>query len=173
MLISKDKFYEWAYSDLLVNNQRGHFAEFIVAVALDITSSKRLEWDPYDLLYRNVKIEIKSAAYIQSWQQKKPSTIGFDIKQTRNLNFQTDKQEEQNKRQSDLYIFCHLKHKDRNTIDPTNVSQWDFYIVPTKILDEKFNKQKRISLSVLKKNGFNPVEFKDIKNNVDMFLSLI
>lgn len=173
MLISKEKFYEWAYSDLLVNNQRGHFAEFIVAVALDITSSKRSEWDPYDLLYRNVKIEIKSAAYIQSWQQKRPSTIGFDIKQTRNLNFQTDKQEEQYKRQSDLYIFCHLKHKDRNTIDPTDVSQWDFYIVPTKILDEKFNKQKRISLSVLKKNGFNPVEFKDIKNNVDMFLSLI
>ena len=89
------------------------------------------------------------------------------------MNFQTDKQEEQYKRQSDLYIFCHLKHKDRNTIDPTDVSQWDFYIVPTKILDKKFNKQKRISLSVLKKNGFNPVEFKDIKNNVDMFLSLI
>lgn len=173
MLISKDKFYEWAYSDLLVNNQRGHFAEFIVAVALDITSSKRSEWAPYDLLYRNVKIEIKSAAYIQSWQQKRPSTIDFDIKQTRNLNFKTDEQKEQYKRQSDLYIFCHLKHKDRNTIDPTDVSQWDFYIVPTKILDIKFNKQKRISLSVLKKNGFNPVEFKDIKNNVDMFLSLI
>ena len=173
MLISKEKFYEWAYSDLLVNNQRGHFAEFIVAVALDITSSKRSEWAPYDLLYKNVKIEIKSAAYIQSWQQKRPSTIDFDIKQTRNLNFKTDEQEEQYKRQSDLYIFCHLKHKDRNTIDPTDVSQWDFYNVPTKILDIKFNKQKRISLSVLKKNGFNPVEFKDIKNNVDMFLSLI
>ncbi len=41
-IISKNDFYEWAYSDLLVNNQRGHLAEYIVAKALNLTSQKRL-----------------------------------------------------------------------------------------------------------------------------------
>ena len=57
VIIDRNDFYEWAYSDLLVNNQRGHLAEFIVAKALNIDSQKRLEWDPYDLKYNDIKIE--------------------------------------------------------------------------------------------------------------------
>ncbi len=167
MLLSKEGFYDWAYSDLLVNNQRGHFAEYLVAVALGITDQKRLEWDPYDLLYGNIKIEIKSAAYVQSWEQEKPSNIGFDIKPTRDWDYEVNKREETLKRQSDLYIFCHLKHKDKATINPADVTQWDFYIAPTALLNEKFKDQKRVSLSVLRERGFEPVNFNDIKSKVD------
>lgn len=167
MQLSKESFYDWAYSDLLVNNQRGHFAEYLVAVALGITDQKRLEWDPYDLLYGNIKIEIKSAAYVQSWEQNKPSSIGFDIKPTRDWNLEENKREETYQRQSDVYVFCHLKHKDKETINPADVTQWDFYIAPTALLNEKFKDQKRVSLSVLRESGFEPIEFQNIKSKID------
>ena len=65
-------FWRWAYSDLLNNVARGVLAEFLVANALDITKPKlRTEWDPYDLKSKQgTKIEVKSSAYIQSWNQK-------------------------------------------------------------------------------------------------------
>lgn len=167
MILSKEGFYDWAYSDLLINSQRGHLAEYIVAVALGITDQKRLEWDPYDLQYGNLKIEIKSAAYIQGWEQKKFSSISFDIKPTRLLNLENNRYEEEFKRQSDVYVFCHLKHIDKNTINPVDPTQWDFYIVPTAFLNKKFLEQKRIALSVLSSNNIEPVSFDKIKEQID------
>jgi len=167
MLLEKENFYEWAYSDLLINSQRGHLAEYIVAVALGLTDQKRLEWDPYDLKYGDIKIEVKSAAYIQGWEQDKHSSIGFDIKPTRDWNFEENKREEHYKRQSDVYIFCHLKHKDRETINPADMKQWDFYVLATKTLDEIFKDQKRVSLSVLQSICTDKVCFENIKKEVD------
>jgi len=167
MLLEKQNFYDWAYSNLLINNQRGHLAEYIVAVALGLTDQKREEWDPYDLKYGDIKIEIKSAAYIQGWEQNKHSSIGFDIKPTRDWDMEKNKREETYKRQSDAYVFCHLKHKDKETINPADITQWDFYVASTAVLNEKFKDQKRVSLSVLRDSGFEAVGFKDIKSKVD------
>ena len=44
-------------------------AEYIVAKALGIRDTKRVEWDPYDLEIDDVKVEVKSAAYVQTWEQ--------------------------------------------------------------------------------------------------------
>jgi len=167
LLLEKDKFYEWAYSDLLINSQRGHLAEYIVAVALGLTGQKRQEWDPYDLEYGDIKIEVKSAAYVQGWEQNKHSIIGFDIKPTRFFNLDKNKYEDEYKRQSDVYIFCHLKHKERETINPTDVTQWDFYIAPTETLNERLKEQKRVSLSVLKAICSNKICFENIKEEID------
>jgi hypothetical protein len=44
------------------------------------SSSRFLEWNAHDLETDDgIKIEGKSAAYIQSWEQKKLSEIRFDI----------------------------------------------------------------------------------------------
>ena len=104
--VLKNDFYEWAYSDFLVNNQRGHLAEYIIAKALNTVSQKRLEWDPFDIKYKNLKIEVKSCAYIQAWEQKDFSKISFDIAPTRLFDMETEHYCEECKRQSDLYIFC-------------------------------------------------------------------
>ena len=167
MKLEKEKFYEWAYSDLLINSHRGHLAEYIVAVALGLTDQKRLEWDPFDLKYGDIKIEVKSAAYIQGWKQNKPSVIGFDVKQTRDWNYEENKREEKYKRQSDVYVFCHLKHIDKETIDPTDMNQWDFYIAPTAVLNEILKDQKRVSLKVLQSICGCTVGFKNIKETID------
>ena len=165
--INKNDFWEWAYSDLLVNNQRGHLAEYIVAKALGIERNKRLEWDPYDLAYKNVKIEVKSSAYVQSWEQKRLSIISFDIAPTRLFDYETNSYEEKRKRQSDFYVFCLLEHKERETIDPLSLDQWSFFVVATPILDENLGMQKRISLSTLSKLGAQKLKFENIKEFID------
>jgi hypothetical protein len=75
-------FWRWSVSDILSNATRGRFAEFIVATAtqIDITKS-RDEWSPFDLeTNEGIKLEIKSAAYIQSWFQRTLSKISFSTK---------------------------------------------------------------------------------------------
>lgn len=72
-------FWRWSTSDIVSNATRGVLAEFIVVKAMgNISSSVRNEWDAYDLETDDgIKIEVKSAAYIQSWHQDKLSTISF------------------------------------------------------------------------------------------------
>jgi hypothetical protein len=48
-------------------------------------------------------------------------------------------------------VFCLLNHKIKETIDPLNAKQWDFYILPTTVLDAEVGEQKQISLTPLKK----------------------
>ena len=38
-----------------------------------------------------------------------------------------------------------------STVDPMNLDQWEFYILPTDILDERVADQKSISLSALQR----------------------
>ena len=54
-------------------------------------------------------------------------------------------------RQADIYVFALLVHQDQATLDPLDVTQWIFYVLPTAILNEKAAKQKTLSLIGLRK----------------------
>ncbi len=143
-------FWIWNQSDLIENRNRGILAEFIVRQALGIKNPTRLEWDAYDLITNDgVKIEVKSAAYIQAWKQENYSDIIFGIEPTR-VPLEDNNYSDEKLRRADIYIFCLLGHKYQSTINPMNLNQWVFYVVPTKILNEKFPFQKSISLNTLK-----------------------
>lgn len=173
MLISKNDFYNWAYNDLLMNNQRGHLAEYIVACALDITNNVRDEWTPYDLEYKNIKLEIKSAAYLQSWHRKptaktKESKIIFGIAPTCDYDSITEQRIRGKKqRRADVYVFCLLKHRDMQTVNPTDTEQWAFWVVSTELINQLCGMNKTISMGVLEKNFGTPVLFGDLKPLLD------
>lgn len=40
------------------------------------------------------------------------------------------------KRNAEAYVFCFLKEKDADHLDPFNLNHWELYIVLTKDLDE-------------------------------------
>lgn len=159
-------FWQWSASDLLTNRQRGILAEFIVASSLDLLKNPREEWDEYDLITPNgLKIEIKSASYIQSWEQKGFSKINFSVQPT--VKWENKKRTIEKVRQSDIYIFCLLKTKDSNLINPMDLSQWEFYIIETSILNEKLNEQKSITLGSLEKLNPYVVQYDEIKKTVE------
>jgi hypothetical protein len=143
-------FWRWSASDLVSNAARGIFAEFIVASALGLASGVRVEWDAYDLITPSgVKVEVKSAAYLQTWYHRKLSTIRFGIQPTRYWDSVTNELSPVLKRQADVYVFCLLKHQDKASIDPLNLDQWEFYILRASELDSTFPTQKSIGLAAL------------------------
>ena len=160
-------FWIWNQSNLIENRTRGILAEFIVKQALNIKQGTRIEWDAYDLLTKKgSKIEIKSASYIQSWKQEKYSDIIFGIAKT--IGEPSNPEYDGiYRRWSDYYVFCLLTEKDQVKIDPMNLNQWNFYVLPTEILNIKLNNQKTIGLNSLLK--LNPIEckFKDLKNIIE------
>ena len=143
-------FWQWAYSDLVGNAERGTLAEYLVACALGINNKERVSWDKYDLLSKDgVAIEVKTSGYLQTWEQKELSKLLFGIQETYGWNSQTNTYENTQKRQADIYVFCVHKHKDQQTVDPLQITQWDFYLMSTERINEKFGAQKTVSLSSL------------------------
>jgi len=161
-------FWRWSVSDILSNATRGRFAEFVVGTAIGLNPENlRDEWGAYDLTTKDgIKIEIKSAAYIQSWNQKRFSTISFSIKPARYWDASTNMNRGAPKRHADLYVFCYLKHKDQDTIDPLKMEQWEFYVLPTFRLDNYERSQHSITINSLRKLTA-PIKHSDLKTEIE------
>ena len=143
-------FWQWSASDLVSNALRGRLAEFLVAQALGIAEGVRAEWDAYDLrTHQGLTIEVKSAAYLQTWVQKTLSSISFDIAPTRFWEATTNVTATDMRRHADLYVFALLAHRDKLTLDAMDLSQWEFYLLRRDSLDVRLPKQKQLSLSTL------------------------
>jgi hypothetical protein len=139
-------FWQWSASDLVSNALRGRLAEFLVAQALGIADGMRAEWDAYDLrTHKGLTIEIKSAAYLQTWAQKALSAISFDIAPTRYWDAATNELATEPRRQAVLYVFALLAHRDKPTLDAMDLLQWEFYLLPKAILDIQMPKMKQLS----------------------------
>ena len=152
---------------MLGNALRGVLAEFIVASTIDVLESPREEWDAYDLITKSgLKIEIKSSAYLQSWNQTELSKIIFGIQPTV-LWDENNKRSEEAKRQADVYVFCVLAHKDKSTVNPLDLSQWEFYVLDTKVLNDKVPKQKTIALSSLLKLNPSQIKYNGLTSEIN------
>lgn len=165
-------FWQWSASDLISNAMRGRLAEYVVACALGVAEGVRVEWDAYDLQTASgIKVEVKSAAYLQSWQQTRPSTITFAIRPTLGWEAATNTYSTERKRQADVYVFALLAHRDKTTLDPLNVSQWEFYILPAAGLDAQLPTQKTIGLRTLQRIGAKLARFGELKAVVDRIVT--
>jgi hypothetical protein len=107
-------YWQWGASDLVGNTNRGRLAEYIVARALGLgVGDVRNEWDVVDLVTPNkIKVEVKSAAYVQSWFQNKLSPINFVAPPRRGWDADTNISEQTSQRHADVYVFALLFHQD-------------------------------------------------------------
>lgn len=171
-------FWEWYGSDILSNTERGVFAEYIVAHAVgdeSVMTDAREGWESYDLLSSDgTKVEVKSSAYIQSWRQMSESNPIFDIARKLAWDANTDTFSDEQVRSSDIYVFCLYNRRasvSPNTLNPLDVAQWDFFILPTSVLDRKVPKQKTISLGGLDSLGARKVSFEQIHDTIREMLA--
>ena len=144
-------FWSWAASDLLDNALRGQLAEFLVGSALGCVAGKvRREWDAYDLLTADeIKVEVKSTAFLQAWAETSKGSVGFSVGKSKAWDAETNTYAKEYRRSADVYVFCYFACEDRSVANPLNVDQWDFYVVPTRVLDELIQDQKSIGLTSL------------------------
>ena len=169
-LYTLKEFWIWSVSDLVSNATRGRLAEFIVAKALNIsTDVARDEWEPFDLKTTDeVKIEVKSAAYIQTWKQKRLSSIIFSTKPSRFWNADTGELEKAKKRHADVYVFALLAHDIKRTIDPLDLDQWKFYVASTNKLNGYTRSPGSITLKSLDKLSGGPVNYCELQSKVKL-----
>ena len=75
-------------------------------------------------------------------------------------------------RRSEVYVFCLFSEADRRRADPADFSQWQFYIVPTAVLDERLGDQRQISLQGLERIEAIHCSYSELKSAVDKALDL-
>ena len=157
-------FWRWSASDLVSNATRGILAEYIVARALEIPTEKEVrdEWAPYDLeMPEGIKIEVKSAAYVQSWKQLRYSPINFGVPKTRTWDADSGHYDlSEPGRHADVYVFALFAQREA-PISPLDLDQWKFYALSTTKLDDR----KSISLSALEELA-SPVAYHELADAV-------
>ena len=89
---------------------------------------------------------MKSSAFVQSWTQTGPSKIRFDICAKQGWDEPTDTYAASAQRSAHVYVFCLLNGEHRGAINPLDVAQWTFYVLPASKLPE----QQTIRLGPLK-----------------------
>ncbi len=175
------RFWQLSLSDILLNINRGTFAEYIVRCALSEGGFDSLEeangtirpWDitgPYiDSVSRPARIEVKSTASIQldTPDEREPLTLP-DSKLVFSIKPAIDWAKEEGARHNnDLYVFCHYK-AERKKQNILAMDLWDFYVYPTFMIEKNpsLNKKNSISLYRIKKLGVMPVSFDELYGEV-------
>ncbi|WP_419915968.1 hypothetical protein [Candidatus Poriferisodalis sp.] len=149
-----DRFRRWVLGDLVDNRNRGLFAEWLVGEALGVIDARtpRREWDAYDLMYRETKIEVKASGRSQSWSQDQPSKIRFGIDQ--NVSSWTAASGEwiphsQPLRFADVYVFCLPEPVPASNANVADPEYWTFWVVATDVLDHELGSQKSLGIRTL------------------------
>ena len=123
-------FWSWGMSDLRNNTLRGVVAEFLVARAVGAEAPYRVEWDPFDVITpAGVRIEVKSAAYLQSWEQKRPSRIVFSGLSAQLLDAETGVYAGERGYNADVYVFAVQTARSHDVLDVLDTAQWEFYVL--------------------------------------------
>ena len=129
--LSVPDFWKYMYSDLNAD-PRDDVAEFLVSNALGVkTAMNRQDWTLYDINYKGLRIEVKCTGYFQTWRED-----GEVSKQrTYSIRKATDRKTGIHERHNDIYVFCLLNGKTREEANPLQLENWEFYVVPTSVIN--------------------------------------
>ena len=180
------QFWRVNFSELVLNVNRGIFAEYIVQCALDrggfpCINNESTGMEPWDLSGpaiqmpdsvepRPSRIEVKSTASVQlnTKDEDEPVSLAdtrlqFSIRKS--INFESGSTEPHHN--NDLYVFCHYKAK-RKSDNILNMELWDFYVFPTYRIreDPSLSKQNTISVWRLNHIGVHAVDFGNLYSEI-------
>lgn len=154
-------FWQFALGDLRMNNARGYLAEFIVAKALGLDKIRRVEWDAYDILFCEITVEVKSSAYLQSWDQRKQSAIQFSgLKGTR-WHPRGGLDPAGKRFNAMVYVFCVHTAREHEMYDQLQLDQWMFFVLPRHELEAL--DQKGIGIATVSRLSGGPTEWSKLQ----------
>ena len=159
-------YWRWSASCLLDNTSRGVLAEFLVATALRafVRERPRSEWDAYDLQAevgdRDVAVEVKSSARVQSWAQRKLSSPQFSIAPTRKWNPATGRYGDEGR--ADVYVFClFTPTRVDSHAAALNVDHWQFRVAA----EPELPSQRAVGWNRL--SGFQMCGYQDLRGEFE------
>jgi hypothetical protein len=159
------EFWRFALSDLRMNNARGYLAEFLVAQAVG-ASGPRVEWDTYDVMSRDgIRIEVKSSAYLQLWEQRRLSRIVFTGLRGHILDpHAPSRVSAEATFNADVYVFAVQTAQSHEAYDPLDVKQWEFYVLSRREVEERG--AKSIGLARLQVLTGGPTPYDELASSI-------
>jgi len=166
-MITKDEFVNWAFSNVLDNSLRGIVGEYIVHKAVGGVNKHRINWDACDVVMEDgTKIEVKVSGFLQSWSQKKHSTLVFDISKKDPWLAYENRYLGEKCRYADVWVFAVHTETTRDKADPFNLGQWQFIVATSSWLDLEFKDQKTVRYKMLLNKGLYPVSCSDLYKTI-------
>jgi hypothetical protein len=157
-------FWAWCLSDLRTNTVRPMLAEFLVATALGAAHRPRVEWDAYDVLTPDgIKVEVKSGAYLQVWEQSRLSKVVFGGLSARTWTAK-DGYSTAGSCNADVYVFAVLTATDHASYGALDLAQWSFWVLPRAVVEG--TGQRSMQLSTVESLGGLAVTYAELADRV-------
>lgn len=149
-------FWRWGFSDLRTNIVRGVLAEFLVATAVGDPSPLRNAWDNFDVTTPSgIRVEVKSSAYLQSWNQRRVSNIAFTGLTGRSWSAETNVLSEERELRADVYVFAIHTCREPDQYDALELRYWEFRVLGASALREYgYRSITKSLLDQIAPNGF-------------------
>ena len=163
----------WRFHYSNIYSLHGEIAEFIIARALGITEAQNSAyWTLWDTTYREKRIEVKATAYYHLWNDngKISNQRTFGITMANGSYDSTQSKNNEFCRQNDIYVFCLNTGNTKETAYPLDLNNWEFYIVPTAVINEKCGNNKTISLGRIKSLGLSAKRYNEIRAEIDKII---
>ena len=165
----------WRFQFSNIWDVQEEVAEFIVAMALrmELPYNKN-GWTPCDIIFNGKRVEIKASAYFHSWRGdgRVSKQRSFGIPKTYG---QHDEYTSIPERKNDIYVFCLNLGESFEDSDPFEMSHWEFYVVPTAIINELYDSKDKISLNQVRKitKLEHGIPYSELKSAIDNTLDAI
>ena len=171
-----ESYHRWAAGNLVDNRNRGVFAEWLVGQALEALggSEFRQEWNPWDLDYRDARIEVKASGLSQSRSPDQASRRPtFDIAAAKWVWLDETaswQENDQGRRPADVYVFCLHQSVPATNANVADPATWRFWVVSARTLDKRLGAQKSVGIASL--DGLaESVGWTEIKASVDLLIN--
>lgn len=141
-------FWAWALSNLRTNTVRSLLGEYLVARAVNASGHQRIEWDSFDVRIPEGRIEVKSSAYLQAWEQRRPSKVAFSGLLARTWT-PRDGYSQTPGYNADAYVFALLAASTHDLYHALDTEQWQFWVLPAAVVAA--NGRKSMGLATVKR----------------------
>ncbi len=164
----------WRFQFSNIWDAQEEVAEFIVAKALemDLPFNKN-GWTPYDIDYKGKRVEVKATSYFHSWRGD------GEVSQQRVFSIaeaygQHNESRENPERLNDVYVFCLNTGETKEDSDPFEMNHWEFYVIPTTVINSLCGKNKTISLGRVRTITNRPhgIDYTALKAAVDIAIGV-
>lgn len=125
---SVSDFWRFALPDVTTNNVRGWLAEYLVWRAIGVERPVRIEWDAFDVLWGDSRIEVKSSALVQRWAQRQPSTLAFSGLRGKLLDPVTNIYAVESTYNADIYVLA-VNLTGREQFNQLDIANWRFAVL--------------------------------------------
>lgn len=151
-------FWRWYFSDLLDIKTR--VAEYLVSKALGFQEAYNTGyWTAQSLIYRDKRIELRSAAYMKSIIDEEPSLANI-----RHIDIRV--------RENDIYVFCLLPGKTKEKANPLILDNWKFYVIPTWYIKLECGNNSTMTMSKVQRL-VKQTDFMNLKADIDQAIDTV